>query len=130
MSIIYMHDYHTEFLEHNENLYHVYLESHREMGGGRDVVFLRQHERGIPLTLRENFSENGTLTSATEQRDIVRIENEFQAISQALSYGKMICLPMYHLTKELITIEKQSIRLAGYINTRMESLNLRMKLKK
>ena len=66
MSIIYMHDYHTEFLEHNENLYHVYLESHREMGGGRDVVFLRQHERGIPLTLRENFSENGTLTSATE----------------------------------------------------------------
>ncbi len=125
-----MHDYHTEFLEHNENLYHVYLESHREMGGGRDVVFLRQHERGIPLTLRENFSENGTLTSATEQRDIIRIENEFQAISQALNYGKIICLPMYPLTKELTTIEKQSVRLAGYVNKRMESLNLKMKLKK
>ena len=38
---MYMHDYHTEFLEHNEDLYHVYIESHREMGGGRDVVFLR-----------------------------------------------------------------------------------------
>ena len=125
-----MHDYHIEFLEHNENLYHVYMESHREMGGGRDVVFLRQHERGIPLTLRENFSENGTLTHVTEQRDIVKIENEFQTISQALNYGKTVCLPMYPLTKEIITIEKQSLKLAGYINKRMESLNLRMKLKK
>jgi|TARA_Y100000401_G_scaffold76160_1_gene61965 hypothetical protein len=125
-----MHDYHTEFLEHNENLYHVYLESHREMGGGRDVVFLRQHERGIPLTLRENFSENGTLTSATEQRDIMKVENEFQAISQAISYGKIVCLPMYPLTKEIITLEKQSLKLAGYIKKRMESLNLRMRLKK
>tara|TARA_B100001939_G_C16803702_1_gene556793 strand:+ start:475 stop:852 length:378 start_codon:yes stop_codon:yes gene_type:complete len=125
-----MHDYHTEFLEHNENLYHVYLESHREMGGGRDVVFLRQHERGIPLTLRENFSENGTLTSVTEQRDIMKVENEFQAISQAISYGKIVCLPMYPLTKEIITLEKQSLKLAGYIKKRMESLNLRMRLKK
>jgi hypothetical protein len=130
MSVIYSHSYLLELMEYNETLYHVYIESHRESGGGRDVVFLRQHERGIPLTLRENFSENGTLTSATEQRDIIRIENEFQAISQALNYGKIICLPMYPLTKELTTIEKQSVRLAGYVNKRMESLNLKMKLKK
>jgi hypothetical protein len=117
-------------MEYNENLYHIYIESHREAGGGRDVVFLRQHDRGIPLTLRENFSEDGTLTSRTEQRDIVRIENEFQAISQALNYGKIVCLPMYPLTKELITIEKQSLKLAGYVNKRMESLNLQMKLKR
>ncbi len=130
MSIMYMHDYHTEFLEHNEDLYHVYIESHREMGGGRDVVFLRQHERGIPLTLRENFSENGTLTSATEQRDIMKVENEFQTISQALNYGKIVCVPMFPLTKEIITLEKQSLKLAGYIKKRMESLNFRMKLKK
>ncbi len=130
MSVIYSHSYLLELMEYNETLYHVYIESHRESGGGRDVVFLRQHERGIPLTLRENFSENGTLNSATEQRDIIRIENEFQAISQALNYGKIICLPMYPLTKELTTIEKQSVRLAGYVNKRMESLNLKMKLKK
>ena len=127
---MYMHDYHTEFLEHNEDLYHVYIESHREMGGGRDVVFLRQHERGIPLTLRENFSENGTLTSATEQRDIMKVENEFHTISQALNYGKIVCVPMFPLTKEIITLEKQSLKLAGYIKNRMESLNFRMKLKK
>ena len=130
MSVIYSHNYLIELMEYNENLYHVYTESHREAGGGRDVVFLRQHDRGIPLTLRDNFSEDGTLTSRTEQRDIVRIENEFQAISQALNYGKIICLPMYPLTKELITIEKQSLKLAGYVNKRMESLNLQMKLKR
>ena len=130
MSVIYSHNYLIELMEYNENLYHIYIESHREAGGGRDVVFLRQHDRGIPLTLRENFSEDGTLTSRTEQRDIIRIENEFQAISQALNYGKIVCLPMYPLTKELITIEKQSLKLAGYVNKRMESLNLQMKLKR
>ena len=130
MSVIYSHNYLIELMEYNENLYHIYIESHREAGGGRDVVFLRQHDRGIPLTLRENFSEDGTLTSRTEQRDIVRIENEFQAISQALNYGKIVCLPMYPLIKELITIEKQSLKLAGYVNKRMESLNLQMKLKR
>ena len=130
MPVVYTHDYHIELLQHNENLYHVYIESHREMGGGRDVVFLRQHERGIPLTLRENFSENGTLTSATEQRDIMKVENEFQTISQALNYGKIVCVPMFPLTKEIIMLEKQSLKLAGYIKKRMESLNFRMKLKK
>ena len=130
MSVIYTHDYHIELLDNNENLYYVYIESHREAGGGRDVVVLRQHERGIPLTLRENFSEDGTLSSRTEQRDIVKIENEFQAISQALNYGKIVCLPMYPIITETTTIEKQSIKLAGYVNKRMESLNLRMKLKK
>jgi len=130
MSVIYSHNYLIELMEYNENLYHIYIESHREAGGGRDVVFLRQHDRGIPLTLRENFSEDGTLTSRTEQRDIIKIENEFQAISQALNYGKIVCLPMYPLTKELITIEKQSLKLAGYVNKRMESLNLQMKLKR
>ena len=127
MPIVYTHDYHTELLQHNEDLYHVYIESHREMGGGRDVVFLRQHERGIPLTLRDNFSEDGTLTSRTEQRDIMKIENEFQTINHAFNYVKIVCLPMYPLTKEFTTIEKQSPKMAGYVRTRMASLNLKIK---
>ena len=125
MSIMYMHDYHTEFLEHNEDLYHVYIESHREMGGGRDVVFLRQHERGIPLTLRENFSDNGTLTSLTEQRDIVKVENEFQTIRYVSDQGKVVCLPILHLTKEIPILEKQSPKLAGYVKKRLQSLGLK-----
>ena len=126
MSIIYVHQFHIDLLGLNEDLYHVYIDSHVEIGGGRDVVFLRQHERGIPLTLRENFSDNGTLTSLTEQRDIVKVENEFQTIRYVTSQGKVICLPIFQLTNELITIEKQSPKLAGYVNKRIQSLGLRM----
>ena len=128
MSVIYAREYMTELMELNEDLYHVYIDSHVETGGGRETVFLRQHERGIPLTLRENFSENGSLTSLTEQRDIVKVENEFQAINQALNYGKIVCLPIYPLTKALTTIEKQSPKLAGYVNKRMQSLGLKAKI--
>ena len=128
MSVIYAREYMTELMELNEDLYHVYIDSHVETGGGRETVFLRQHERGIPLTLYENFSENGSLTSLTEQRDIVKVENEFQAISHALSYGKVVCFPTYPLTRELITIEKQSPKLAGYVNKRMQSLGLKAKI--
>ena len=127
MSIIYVREYQKDLMDLNEDLYHVYIDSHVETGGGRDIVFLRQHERGIPLTLRENFSENGSLTSNTEQRDIVKVENEFQTIGYALSQGKIICLPMFPLTIQLITIEKQSPKLAGYINKRIQSLGLKMK---
>ena len=125
MSIIYVHKFHIDLLGLNEDLYHVYIDSHVETGGGRDIVFLRQHERGIPLTLRENFSDNGSLTSLTEQRDIMKVENEFQTIHYVLGQGKVICVPIYPLTKELITIEKQSPKLIGYINVRIQSLGLR-----
>ena len=125
MSIIYVHQFHIDLLGLNEDLYHVYIDSHVETGGGRDVVFLRQHERGIPLTLRENFSDNGSLTSLTEQRDIMKVENEFQTIHYVLGQGKVICVPIYPLTKELITIEKQSPKLIGYVNVRIQSLGLR-----
>ena len=125
MSIIYVHQFHIDLLGLNEDLYHVYIDSHVETGGGRDIVFLRQHERGIPLTLRENFSDNGSLTSLTEQRDIMKVENEFQTIHYVLGQGKVICVPIYPLTKELITIEKQSPKLIGYINVRIQSLGLR-----
>ena len=127
MSIIYVREYQKDLMDLNEDLYHVYIDSHVETGGGRDIVFLRQHERGIPLTLRENFSDSGSLTSLTEQRDIVKVENEFQVIGQALDYGKIVCLPMFPLTIQLITIEKQSPKLAGYINKRIQSLGLKMK---
>ena len=128
MSVIYSHNYLIELMEYNENLYHIYIESHREAGGGRDVVFLRQHDRGIPLTLRENFSDNGTLTSHTEKRDIVKIENQFQTINYVSSQGKVICLPILGLTEELLILEKQSPKLAGYVKKRLQSLGLKKKI--
>ena len=128
MAIIYVHQFHIDLLGLNEDLYHVYIDSHVETGGGRDVVHLRQHERGIPLTLRENFSDNGTLTSHTEKRDIVKIENQFQTINYVSSQGKVICLPILVLTEELLILEKQSPKLAGYVKKRLQSLGLKKKI--
>ena len=125
MSIIYVREYKKDLMELNEDLYHVYIDSHVETGGGRDVVHLRQHERGIPLTLRENFSDNGTLTSHTEKRDIVKIENQFQTINYVSDQGKVICLPILGLTEELLILEKQSPKLAGYVKKRLQSLGLK-----
>jgi hypothetical protein len=128
MAIIYVHQFHIDLLGLNEDLYHVYIDSHVETGGGRDVVHLRQHERGIPLTLRENFSDNGTLTSNTEKRDIVKIENQFQTINYVSDQGKVICLPILGLTEELLILEKQSPKLAGYLKKRLQSLGLKKKI--
>ena len=128
MSVVYVREYQIDLMKLNEDLYHVYIDSHVETGGGRDIVYLRQHERGIPLTLRENFSDNGSLTSLTEQRDIMKVENEFQTIHYVLGQGKVICVPIYPLTKELITIEKQSPKMAGYINKRLESLSWKIRV--
>ena len=125
MPVLYSRNYMADLMELNEGLYHVYIDSHVETGGGRETVFLRQHERGIPLTLRENFSDNGSLTSLTEQRDIVKVENEFQTIRYVSDQGKVICLPILHLTKELLTLEKQSPKLAGYVKKRLQSLGLK-----
>ena len=115
----------ADLMELNEDFYHVYIDSYVETGGGRETVFLRQHERGIPLTLRENFSDNGTLTSLTEQRDIVKVENEFQTIRYVSDQGKVVCLPILHLTKEIPILEKQSPKLAGYVKKRLQSLGLK-----
>lgn len=128
MSVIYLHTYQTKLLELNENLYHVYIESHKGIGGGRDITFLRQHDRGIPLTLRDNFSEHGAVTPETEARDIVKVENEFQTINYSLNYGKILCVPIYPLLDELTIIEKQSPKMAGYINKRLESLSWKIRV--
>jgi len=128
MSAIYLHTYQTKLLELNEDLYHLYIESHKGIGGGRDITFLRQHDRGIPLTLRDNFSEHGAVTPETEARDIVKVENEFQTINYSLNYGKILCVPIYPLLDELTIIEKQSPKMAGYINKRLESLSWKIRV--
>jgi len=125
---LYVHNYEVKLLELNENLYHIYIESHKGIGGGRDITFLRQHDRGIPLTLRDNFSEQGALKPDTEARDIIKVENEFQTINYSLNYGKILCVPIYPLLEELTTLEKQSPKMAGYVNKRLESLSWKIRM--
>jgi len=125
MPILTTKEYDTSLLHMNENVYYIYVNSVKDSGGGRRIVSLRQHQRGLPLTLREDYSDKGSLGSATESRDIQRMETEFQLITKKLSEGYIVCVPIYPLTEELTLLERQSPKVAGYLQKRLETFQLR-----
>ncbi len=125
MPILSLHSYDVSLLHLNETVYHVFVNAVTDRGGERHVVALRQHERGIPLTLRENYSENGYLLQTTESRDVPLLEKEFQLISKRLMAGGIVCVPIYPLTDELSNLEKHSPKTAGYLRKRMEGLQIK-----
>ena len=126
MPYIFIRDYDLDLLELNKDLHHVYVESHVGTGGERKTVFLRQNNRALPLTLRENFSESGALSSQTEKRDITTVEAEIQKISRLASSGVNVCVPLIRLTNEFSTLERLSPKLAGYILKRLASVGMRL----
>lgn len=126
MPYLFVRDYEIELMDMNKDLHHVYVESHGGVGGERKVVRLRINERGLPLTLRDNYSELGTLASGTEKRDITTLEAELQKISRASQTGVNVCVPLNRLTKELSIIEKLSPKVAGYVIKRMSSIGMQI----
>jgi hypothetical protein len=128
MPVLYTKEYDLSLVDLNEELLMLYVESHAKSGGGRRVVFLRQHERGIPVIIRENYSESGIITPATEVRDLEAVESCFQVIGNHLANGKTVCVPIYPLTEEVISIEKQSPKVAAYLRKRMASYNMKYHL--
>ena len=126
MPYLFVRDYEIELMEMNKDLYHVYVESHGGSGGERKLVRLRMNERGLPLTLRDNYSELGTLASATEKRDITTLEAELQKIGRVSHSGVNVCVPLNRLTSELSIIEKLSPRVAGYVIQRMGSIGMQI----
>lgn len=124
MPYIFMPDYNTELVELNENLHHVYVEAHSQTGGGRKVVSFRQHERGLPITLRENYSDSGNLTGETYERDTIKVENELLMISRLSYNGVNVCVPISPIVNELDSIQRLSPKLAGYLKQRMNSVSL------
>jgi len=113
-------------MEMNKDLHHVYVESHGGSGGERKIVRLRLNERGLSLTLRDNYSELGTLTSNTEKRDITTLESELQKIGRASHSGVIVCVPLSRLTNELSIIEKLSPKVAGYVVQRIGSIGMQL----
>ena len=105
MAYVFLRDYDLELLELNKDMHHVYVESHVAAGGERKTVFLRQHQRGLPLTLRNNFSDLGALSSDTEKRDITTVEAEISKISRLANSGVNVCVPLTRLTNEFSTME-------------------------
>jgi len=126
MPYLFVRDYEVELMEMNKDLHHVYVESHGGSGGERKLVRLRLNERSLPLTLRDNYSELGTLTSNTEKRDITTLESEMQKIGRASHSGVIVCVPLSRLTNELSIIEKLSPRVAGYVIQRMGSIGMQL----
>jgi len=114
--------YNSGLIDMNENLMCVYVESHSEIGGGRDAVYLRQHDRGVPLTMRNNFSDDGFLDHSTQIRDLKKLRIQFDYISQLLRRNNLILLPLYPLLEEHILLEKKSPVVTEYIQERLDSL--------
>ena len=126
MPYVFIRDYDLELLELNKDMYHMYVESHVGAGGERKTVFLRQHERGLPLTLRNNFSDLGTLSSESEKRDITTVEVEIQKISRLAQSGANVCVPLTRLTNEFSPMERLSPKLAGDLLKRLASVGMRL----
>lgn len=126
MPYIFVQDYEIDLIAMNKDLHHIYIESHRGEGGERNAIQLRQNERGLPLTLRENFTMGGDLSSNTEKRDITTLELEFQTIGRLSHAGVNVCVPLNRLTSELYTVKKLSPKVGEYVLKRMGSIGMEL----
>jgi len=125
MPYIFVRDYDIDLMEMNRDIRHVFVESVLQAGGERKVAYLRQNERGLPLTLRENFSPDmGFLSADTETRDIRQVELELQNISRLSYNGANVCVPISPLSRELDSIQRLSPKLGGYLKKRMDSIGM------
>ena len=126
MRYVFIRDYDLELLELNRDMHQVYVESHGNVGGERKTIFLRQHERGLPLTLRNNFSDLGALSSESEKRAISTVEAEIGKLSRLAISGANVCVPLTRLTNEFSPMERLSPKLAGYLLKRLASVGMRL----
>jgi len=124
MPYLFVKNYEVELMHMNRSLYHIYIESTKKSGGERRVCQMRIHQNGLPLTLVNNYSKEGSLHADTEVRDIKTVEEELQKISRISHAGAYVCVPMHPLTTELTNIERLSPKLAGYLIKRFQSIGL------
>ena len=76
MPYLFTREYDLELMDMNKDMYQVFIESNLNHGGERRVVLLRQSQKGLPLTLVNNYTDSGSLNVDTESSDIRRIESE------------------------------------------------------
>jgi hypothetical protein len=100
----------------------IYVESHTQTGGGRQMSYLRNHLRGLPLTLRENFSTDGYLTPETENRDIRTLQKELREIRVRLEGFNIVCLPITPLQKHFEELAKRSPMVEQFVTKKLESM--------
>jgi len=120
MPLVYTNDYDVEFISLNPHMACMYVESRKEMGGGRMLAVLRGHLKGIPVTLRENYAAKGHLISDTQSRDKATLLKQFKDIQEKLWGQTVICLPITPFQRELESLEKHSPEVAKMLSKRME----------
>ena len=120
MPLIYTDDYDIEFITINPHMGFLYVESHKELGGGRGIAILRGHLKGIPVTLRENYADKGHLKVETQARDKTLLLKQFKNIQNKLWGHTVICLPITPFQRELENLEKHSPEVAKMLSKRME----------
>lgn len=122
MTILYTESYPLDILTMNPHVSVIYVESYIQKGGGRQMAYLRSHLRGLPLTLRENFSTGGYLTQPTENRDIIQIEKEIKNIIAKLQAFNVVCFPILPLEKELENLKRYSPKVEKKLTTHLDNL--------
>ena len=120
MPLVYTDDYDLEFITINPHVAFLYVESHKEFGGGRMTAVLRGHLKGIPVTLRENYTDDGYLREETQSRDKNLLLKQFKKINDYLWSQTVICLPISPFQRELEILEKRSPEVAKTLSKRME----------
>lgn len=122
MPLLYTERYELKLLDLNPQLRYVFIESHESKGGEPALVKVRNNERSLPLTLRNNYAESGYLVSDTEARDIVAIENQMQMIAHTLRMGVTVCLPTIPLNEELSLLKKYTPKVEQYLLKRLGAI--------
>lgn len=124
MPILYTPTYPRELFNLNPELRCVFVESHEKRGGSPATVMVRNLDISLPLTLRDNYSDSGCLSSDTEARDIKTIEEECQAIAYTLRQGATVCLPTLLLAEEIQRLKKRSPKVEQYLLKRLEGMKV------
>ena len=122
MPLIFTQHYSVELIASNPHMSCMYIESQKKAGGGRHIAFIRGHLRGMPIRLREDYTENGYLTSVTESRDQMQIDKDCNEILQKLRSMCIICLPIIPFQTEITNLEKHSPKIAELVIKRMTQI--------
>ena len=120
MTILYTESYPLDILTMNPHVSVIYVESHTQTGGGRQMSYLRNHLRGLPITLRENFSIEGYLTQPTENRDIIKLEKELKTVAARLQTFNLVCFPILPFEEEFEKLKKHSPKVEKLVTKRIE----------
>ena len=122
MPVLFTQSYQLDILTINPHVSVIYVESYTRTGGGRQMSYLRNHLRGLSLTLRENFSTDGYLTPETENRDIRTLQKELREIRIRLEGFNIVCLPITPLEKHFEELARRSPIVEQFVTEKLGNM--------